>query len=352
MSLTHDHLRRIVAVAHSRDLRFVRLVGLAELDPAIAFRFADFRGVDLRGEDLQGFDLTGASLAGALIDGATRFSGLVGYPIGAVMRDRSEMPEMVLIPPGTFTMGTTVRELRAEKVSSKYRGEERPRHKVTIRRGFYLGRYPVTRGEYARFVSDAGHAGSDAWRNLRFPQDDRHPVVNVSHDDATAYGQWLSERSGKPYRLPSEAEWEYACRAGSTTARFWGDDRDSAKHYANVSDLSLAREIKAEPDLDQYLQVDDGYPYTSPVGAFRPNRFGLYDMLGNVWEWVGDVWHESYKGAPIDGSAWTTGGSDGSRVLRGGSWNDYPWNVRSGARSRNQPGNRNGEVGFRVARTL
>ena len=122
--------------------------------------------------------------------------------------------------------------------------------------------------------------------------------------------------------LPSEAEWEYAARAGTTTARFWGDDRNRARRYANVADRSLAKKMNEKPNRERFFPWDDGYPFTSPVGSFQPNGFGLYDMLGNVWECVEDHWHDHYD-APDDGSAWTTPGGESRRVLRGGSGNSH-----------------------------
>ena len=180
-------------------------------------------------------------------------------------------------------------------------------------------------------------------------------MVCVNHHDANAYAQWLSDKTGRHYRLPSEAEWEYAARAGRKTARFWGDDRDGARRYANVADRSLMREFNMKFDPEQFFDWDDGFPFTAPVGSFQPNPFGLCDMLGNVWEWTQDHWHENYKGAPDDGSAWTTEGSkkdDGLRVIRGGAWDGSPWNARTGTRGRGHGGDRNSGTGFRLAGTL
>jgi formylglycine-generating enzyme required for sulfatase activity len=155
-------------------------------------------------------------------------------------------------------------------------------------------------------------------------------VVNVSAEDAEAYVTWLNQVAGPGWRLPSEAEWEYAARAGTSTARYWGDDFEQAERYAHTR----GRE-----------------PGTAPVGGRLPNAFGLYDMLGNVWEWTADRWHDDYRRAPNDGSAWTTGGSNARRVLRGGAWNGDPRGVRAGFRSHGEPGNRGSNGGFRLART-
>jgi formylglycine-generating enzyme len=186
----------------------------------------------------------------------------------------------------------------------------------------------------------------------------------VSYDDAQRYVQWLSRKTGKSYRLPTEAEWEYAARAGTTTARFWGDGRDQACNFANVADLTLAEALNwNKGNKNIVFQCRDGYVYTAPVGSFRPNGFGLYDMLGNVYQWTEDCYQESYIGAPTDGSA-VTSGECKFRVLRGGSWTGYPRFLRSAHRKRGYAADyripavgavadhRIGDVGFRVGRTL
>jgi formylglycine-generating enzyme required for sulfatase activity len=229
-------------------------------------------------------------------------------------------PDMVLIRPGTFVMGISEEETKAH--GWEYDKYARPQHTVVISRLFLLGRYPVTVGEYAEFAQETGRTPQPP----EFPQNDRHPAVNVSWEDAMAYCEWLSDRTGLAYRLPSEAEWEYACRGGTVTARWWGDAFDPK--MANLNSTS-----------------------TSEVDAFPANPWGLHDMLGNVSEWCADPWHEDYKGAPSGSAAWTTGGSDHLRVVRGGSWVDLNRNNRSGYRGRfdrrSLPW-----VGFRLARTL
>jgi len=231
-------------------------------------------------------------------------------------------PDMLLIQPGSFTMGIPEAESKREKTED-WDQQARPQHQVTIRRPFLLGKYPVTRGEYAEFVRETNRE----WEPPKFAQTDRHPVVNVSFDDAAAYADWLSQRSGHCYRLPSEAEWEYACRAGTGTTRYWGDRPD--RKLANFEGKS-----------------------TTAVGAYPPNPWGLHDMLGNVWEWVADAWHDNYDGAPADGLAWTSDGDSGRRVLRGGAWGLFRRGNRAGHRGRYDNGNRVGNAGFRLARTL
>ena len=185
------------------------------------------------------------------------------------------------------------------------------------------------------------------WRAPGFTQGDDHPVVCVSWNDAKAYLNWLSKESGQAYRLPSEAQWESATRAGSTSARFWGKNEDQACAYGNVADKAAKRQHPNWP----VHNCDDGFLNTAPVGSFKANTFGLEDMLGNVREWTEDCWNGFYVGAPSDGSAWTKG-ECGRRVLRGGSWNITPVIVRSADRSWDFTGGRDINSGFRPARTL
>ena len=246
---------------------------------------------------------------------------------GDEFRDCPSCPEMVAIPAGTFRMGSGPDDDEALD-------RERPRHRVRVGR-FALGRYEVTRREYRAFAEATG--ADDSWRDPGFAQDDRHPVVNVSWRDARAYVQWLSRETGERYRLPSEAEWEYAARGGTTTRRHWGDSSSSQCGYANGTVASC----------------DDGMERTAPVGSYAPNAFGLSDVLGNVWEWTDDCWHADYAGEPPDdGRAWTRAGDCGRRVLRGGSWYNLPRSLRSAARPWNLAGTRDAFTGFRVARTL
>jgi formylglycine-generating enzyme required for sulfatase activity len=272
-----------------------------------------------------------------------------------VFKDCGDCPDMVIVPAGSFFMGSPSSE---EERSNK----EGPQHQVVITKPFAVGKYEVTRGEYARFVAEMGHhidgscvvftgewtmdEASD-WRFPRFEQTDRHPVVCVSRQDAKEYVAWLAKKTGKPYRLLSEAEWEYAARAGNSMARFWGDDANASCQYANGGDLAA----KAHVGDWQILQCNDGQVYTAPVGSFLANDFGLHDMLGNAWEWVEDKWHDSYVGAPVDGSAWGTG-ANSLAVMRGGSWTNGPLYLRSSVRGYDWSGFRSYNWGFRVARAL
>jgi formylglycine-generating enzyme required for sulfatase activity len=240
-----------------------------------------------------------------------------------VFRDCADCPEMVVIPPGRFTMGSPPLE--------KGEGSERPQHTVTIGYAFAVGRFPTTRDEYAQFATMTGRS-SNEWRHPGFAQTGRDPVVNVSWDDAKAYVGWLSHKTGQSYRLLSESEYEYAERAGTTTAWWWGDSADELCRYANGGDC--------------------GHNGTVPVRCYPANKFGLFDMGGNVWEWTEDCWNDGYAGAPDNGTPWTTG-TCGSRAVRGESWRSRAELLRSGYRSRDYAGDRyDGTNGFRVARTL
>ena len=186
-----------------------------------------------------------------------------------------------------------------------------------------------------------------SWESPGFEQTDEHPVVCISWDDAQAFVAWLSRESGKAYRLPTESEWEYAVRAGTRSARHWGDGEAEACRYENAVDAIAKRKYNLSSST---FACDDGYAETSPVGSFQGNGFGLKDMLGNVTEWTQDCW-ESYAGAPTDGSA-MTGSNCSRRVVRGGSWYFEPALVRSAKRGTFVPTGGGDGVGFRVARTL
>jgi formylglycine-generating enzyme required for sulfatase activity len=269
-----------------------------------------------------------------------------------------EREGLVLIRGGSFRMGSSGSEAARND-------DEGPVHTVRVH-AFALGKYPVTRAEFAAFVTASGYQPEGAcwvwqeqrftrldnadWRNPGFEQTDRDPAVCISWTDANAYASWLSRKSGESFRLPSEAEWEYAARAGTTTARFWGDSPDAACTYADVADLSVRRNI-AGGERWTVHNCDDGKAYTAPVGSYRPNPWGLYDMLGNAWEWVEDCYHSDYVEAPLDGSAWLSSPCS-QRVLRGGSWAGYPGAVRSALRLWFGPDIRINVIGFRVARSL
>ena len=242
--------------------------------------------------------------------------------------------------------------------------DEGPVHRVTVTT-FALGKTEVTRGQFAAFVKnskyDAGDScwtledgrfkerSSRSWINPGFPQDDKHPVTCINWDDAQAYARWLSKKTGKKYRLPTEAEWEYAARGNTGNTQYLESTPDNACSYANVADMTAQEQIHGANSWSTH-NCTDGFPYTSPVGSFKANAFKLSDMVGNVWEWTEDTYHSSYKDAPTDGSAWQ--GNNEKRVFRGGSWNNGPRNVRVAKRGSDIPANRFSNFGFRIARTL
>ena len=283
--------------------------------------------------------------------------------------------KFVLIEPKPFMMGNT---LSADEIVKRWGGvkfifENAPRHKVTLTQPYYMQQYPVTRGDFAKFVEATGYKttaeqkgsawGLDKdgtwknidglnWRNPGFSQSDDHPVVCVSWNDAQKYVEWLNETQkselppGFRYALPTEAQWEYACRAGTDTEFFWGtNDEKDGKGYLNAADESGASNGKK---WSYCFPFNDGYQATSPVGKFKPNNFGLYDMLGNVLEWCSDWYGDYPSGAQTD----PQGASSGSfRVLRGGSWSNFPRSCRSAYRDYGGPADRISYIGFRVAMT-
>ena len=243
---------------------------------------------------------------------------------GTVFRDCPDCPEMVVIPAGAFTMGGPAADSKSSQV-------ERPLHRVTFARPFAIGKHTVTFAEYDACVAADGCE--------RRPQDERwgrgrQPVVDISWNEAVGYVAWLARKTGKSYRLPSEAEWEYAARAGTTTRYPWGDA--VGRNRANCDGCGS--------------RWDDDRP--APVGSFAPNSFGLYDMHGNVRQWLADCWHDDYKGAPADGAPWLIGGDCSYRVIRGGSFEDDADFIRSSWRTGSRPGSAHRSHGFRLVRTF
>jgi len=290
---------------------------------------------------------------------------------GQVFADRVDRldrdgPDMVVIPAGSFMMGSPDNE--DDRMSN-----EGPRHRVTFERGFALVQTEITVGEFALFVDDTGYR-TDAERsggsrvydistgrmdrenriNWRHDYagnraDENLPVLHVSWNDASAYAAWLAQQTGRSYRLPSEAEFEYALRAGSQTPYWWGD---------RVPDIPLEN-VTGDDDISPsnarwnvaFSRYGDGFWGPAPAGSLQPNPFGLYDMGGNVMEWVDDCWHDSYVRAPEDGSAWVNPGCE-RRVIRGASWSSTPAMSRSAFRISSSSSSTDMRVGFRVARDL
>ncbi|MFY3386047.1 formylglycine-generating enzyme family protein [Paracidovorax sp. MALMAid1276] len=294
----------------------------------------------------------------------------------------------VRVPAGSFQMGglepadvlaRAYPQLEPRRFAEL--ADEAPAHRVRIRRAFYLGQHEVTVGQFRRFLEASGHVpeseadGTGAygynpdydpattvrgdafegrnprysWRNPGFAQDDNHPVVNVTWNDAQAMARWLSRTDGHVYRLPTEAEWEYACRAGTRTRYPHGDDPEGLVRVANTFDRDAAQHW---PRWRQHaLAGSDGYAFTAPVGRFAPNAWGLHDMLGNAWEWVAD-WHgdDYYARSPRQDPQ---GPPEGSvRVRRGGSWHTWSFYARCGYRNWNSPQTRYTLVGMRLLREI
>jgi formylglycine-generating enzyme required for sulfatase activity len=252
-------------------------------------------------------DLAEQKVAGA---GTAKLESANPRP-GQIIKDCADCPKMMMIPARSFQMGST-----------EFKDEE-PLHRVTLP-AFLLGLTEVTQGQWLAVMgSNPSHfkaCGADC------------PVENISWYDAQEYARKLSAKTGKAYRLPSESEWEYAARAGNSGKWSFGDDESQLSDYA-------------------WFNANSGNK-TQPVALKRPNAFGLYDMHGNVWEWVQDVYHENYQGAPADGSAWISGGDQAGRVLRGGAWGDHPLFLRSAIRNYFAPDSRYYFTGLRIARSL
>jgi formylglycine-generating enzyme required for sulfatase activity len=292
--------------------------------------------------------------------------------------------KLTLVPSGEFMMGSkeSAEETAAFfndpsrvmlSMSADFFKHEHPLHRVRITRPFYLGSYHVTRGQFLQFVDKTGYQTDTqkkgepgalgwnsekkefefskdySWRNTGFKQTDEHPVVHISWNDAVAFCKWLNRKEGKTYRLPTEAEWEYACRAGTTTRYYSGDDPKTLVRAGNLADTSII------------LNSNKGFLFTTPVGSFRPNAFGLYDMHGNAWQWCADSYDENYyTKSPLEDPTGPSQASkrvdiesplqDPIRVLRGGSWHEPAAFCRSAHRSGSSPGStyRTFDLGFRV----
>jgi formylglycine-generating enzyme required for sulfatase activity len=266
-------------------------------------------------------------------------------------KECADCPEMVVVPAGTFMMGSPESErapIQAALVAyaivpggstSTPLSTEGPQHNVTVARPFAVGRFPVTFDEWDTCVTDGGCNGyrpsDQGWGRSR------RPVINVNWDDAKAYVAWLSHKTGKIYRLLSEAEWEYMARAGTTTPFWWG-----ASFSASQANYDGTRTYGGQSTGDNRQKT---LPVDTP--SFSPNPWGLYQVHGNSYDWVEDCYHEGYNGAPSDGSAWATGACN-AHVVRGGAWSSAPWNLRSANRGFFPTNFRSSNHGFRVARTL
>ena len=259
-------------------------------------------------------------------------------------------------------MGARAGEEGRENLPNELRGLSVPQHLIKSQHKFAIGKFDVTRDEYAQFVAETNRPDPDNcitasssgtgfiatnvnWHSPGFPQTGRDPVVCVSWDDAQAYVAWLSAKTGHVYRLPTEAEWEYAARAGTTTARYGSDNPVEFCRYTNLGDLDYSEQHPGDNGVNRACR--DGYAFTSPVESFPPNRFGLYDMLGNVGEWCQD-WFGLYPNGTQTDPQGPAKGSD--RVERGASWSDRTEHCHSAYRSADSPGYRGNDIGFRLLR--
>ncbi len=284
-----------------------------------------------------------------------------------VLSDCADCGELVVVPVGRFIMGS---DTDADNMRP-----EGPAHAVRIRRAFALGRTEVTVAQFRRFAAATGYQASkgcrvpekqlgpkgriewrdDAesdWQNPGFskPQSDDEPVVCVGRVDALAYLDWLTSVTGKRYRLPSESEWEYAAHAGTTSAYFWGNNPDNACAYANLYDKTAHSVANFGWS---FADCEDGFAEAAPVGHFKPNTFGLHDMIGNVWEWTADCYHEYYDAqVPTDGSAVPGSADCKNWSIRGGGWMTRPGRQRITFRGRDPNNAHDNYFGFRVARDL
>jgi formylglycine-generating enzyme required for sulfatase activity len=286
----------------------------------------------------------------------------------------SGCPVMIAIPPGAFLMGSEPDELVREYLHADDVTNERPRHAVRIGTWFSIGRTEVTRAQFAAFVKATGYEvatgcevwdpergthydAERGWEDAGFPQSVDDPVVCVSWTDAMRYARWLSGVTGAYYRLPSESEWEYAARAGTSSARYWGEGRREACDHENVFDWTGVNDTIGEPSTDTSFPCDDGFVFTAPVGSFAPNPWGLHDMLGNAAEWVEDCAAGAYddlledgvrKLRPVDErpNSWDCM----YRLIRGGGWGTAPWVTRAADRWEAWSEYRSAGVGFRVVK--
>jgi formylglycine-generating enzyme required for sulfatase activity len=294
---------------------------------------------------------------------------------------------LVLIPAGEFLMGSGESAAEIIKAYSQfghkpyYYADELPQHRVRITRPYYIGTCEVSNAQFRRFIESTGYKtqaereepndpmGSGGWgfnqheakfvgrrrefnwRNPGFDVPDSQPVVDVTWNDVTAFCKWLSDTEHKTYRLPTEAEWEYAARAGTTT-RYWsGDDPESLTHIANIADFSFFKMYPTYYPREKTLSGTDGYHLPAPIGHFPPNAFGLHDVHGNVWEWTADWYDENYYSvSPTDDPKGPSTGHQ--RVRRGGAWHSAPLYCRVSFRNYNTPQSRYPNLGFRVVRNV
>lgn len=290
-----------------------------------------------------------------------------------VLRDCPECPELVVLPTGTAIVGADASEGISLGLPADLAAREQPRRRIPIERSIAFGRFEITIAQFAAFVADTGYApepgcwrfeSSDwtfdtslSWRDAKLDQRDDHPVTCVNWHDAEAYVRWLSKRTGHAYRLPSEVEWEYAARAGTEGAYWFGSDRGAICRYLNLGDLDTEARFRwagrpTKLDLAWTPEAcHDGFATTSPVGAKPPNAFGIYGVLGNVMEWAADCWFDDYSTGPVDQNARASGDCS-YRVMRGQGWVAIAGSARASFRRKMAPGDRRFTFGIRVVRDV
>lgn len=290
---------------------------------------------------------------------------------GSAFKDCEDCPEMVVLPAGTFMMGSTPEETTLAEVRADAAQREQPKHAVTLAKPFAIGKYEVTLAEYRAFVTATNRPDPDrcitwtestntwgevegaSWQNAQFYQGEDHPVGCLDLVDVRDYAAWLSEVTGHSYRVPSEAEWEYAARGGTATNQTWGNTMEDMCRFANASDLTRADVHQGVRDTPtRFFDCRDGFVYTAPVGSFPPNAYGLHDMVGNIWEWVEDCFIIGYDGAPTDGSIRYDENNCDRLIVRGGGWYARNWFMRPAGRSREHPEYRSTTLGLRVVRDI
>lgn len=299
--------------------------------------------------------------------GHANADGRIDLSAGAIFRDCADCPDLVVIPSGSFQMGSSHMEPMRDSESRP----EGPIRTVTIEKSFAAGRHEVTHAEYNAFVTETGYVPTNAcvtwggrdpidgvnWLDPKIgePLRGNDPVVCVDWHDAKAYTLWLSGKTGQRYRMLTEAEWEYAAKAGAKTTWPWGEDESEICKYGNVFDQSGLKEPKSATNDNaaaRAAKCDDGYVHVAPVGQYSPSAFGLYDMIGNVWEWTEDCSLMLYQDGPLDGSAYQAVGRCEKRAVRSGSWRSRMSRHRPTFRGRDPADLAYYIFGFRIAREL
>jgi sulfatase modifying factor 1 len=381
MKLSETQRARVRRLLGSNSSSFADLVRAAELDPGTDFREADLRRINFGSDDLSGFEFKGADLHGANLSQAKgvtpemlRGASTDRDTLGFVVRDFPGGPEMVMIPPGIAP--ATVDMVGMENSLNSLGEPIRYKQDIAIGRPLLIGRYPVTQAEFDLFLAETGYPGTtfsanfvtqsyQAWRGplpgskggwpgTGFDPGEQHPVISVAYEDAKEYALWASGKSGKEYFIPDERTWQYCARAGAGSRFYWGDDVAGICNYANIADQAL-RQLKPETTAqDAFVECNDGFPYLAPVGSLKPNAFGLYDTLGNVWEWCDDELNDLLiVASPAFAFGTFTGRASGKlRKVCGGSWATPPRHLGLWAYEAAGSDLRDNTVGFRVCRRL